>query len=1584
MDSLVQRLVQNPHDQDAILYAHQAGQSDPRSYAMLLEKTGTATSDPALASHWLTEAANVWATTLGDAHRAARALMIAIDRDPTQPTPAERLADLYREKGDTKALAALLERRSKALAPLAQQDPQMRAHVAGIHEELGRLWAAAPLGQPRKAVENYRRALEYDPQSQYAIYELRELFKSQQQWAEAVPYFQMEQDLVEDPARKIALFVDEADVRKSAGDGAGATEALRSARSYDGGQDPALTQQLGSLVLERIQGGERVSDADRAEAADLFVSLAEQYAGEHGLSYSRCAVEAYPSNDRAVQLAMYYAAELGREAEVVVSATAYLEANPGGVMAADAQALVARNGGPVSPAAPAARPRSAAPAAQAPAPALEADPEGAVSLVDEAAAFVKRGKKQEAAAKYREALQIDPANEEAITFLETYLKQTRKYAELRDVLLAAARVSDILDDQRREWLKAVAALCETQLRDVDTAVVALRELVQLDPGDDATRAQLRRILERSGKWDDLASVIQQEADQATDVEIRLALEKELAKLHEVKRKDPIGAGEAWARIAGLTPDDETAIQTAVRLFERGERLDLAAQVIGNNVSSVQDDRAKPALYKKLGELREATGETLAAGEAYADGAGASSDPQLWEAAERCFASAEAWDQAATAADARAQLAASDSEKARLFAQEADYLVKAGDDSSAVLRLEQAAELDPKSQDLADRLEGNYEAAERFGDLAAYLLKRAAKVPDKALRISLRKRAATLHRETLTDEVGAREALKLVLEDGDDVEALSALADDAEVSGDLQDAVDLLRRLAKATPEPAEQAKITLREAGILAEGLNDPDAAIERYEAILAKLDPKSEASLERIAALHEQKGDAKGTADALERHLKIAATRETKLDLARRLATLYEGTLDDPKAAMRALDVVRELDPEDFDAVQRLSDLAEKAEEWPIYAKHLAALLEVEGDEDEVSRMTRRLAEVLHEKCGKGDEAMAALAAVADDGDGPCREDYVKLGDELGWKGIVAQKLVEWFEAAPVGAERHEALRGAFGRFVEIGRNGDAAAVGKELARTRGATPEICERLETIATELKDLDALGAAHDLLVQDLSGPSRAEEMVRQAEVLVKAGVDPAEAIQHGEQALTSVAPDEVGALLERLGALAAAPGHVVDIYERQVGRCKAPADRLRALARAAQVAADKEALDRARGFFDIALGGGVQEETLEALEGVARDGDAARGEQKLRRILAEALAAGGQGSRDGGRTRSALLRRAAMLAFRDLEDTERAFGWLREALVTHVDDSGLDALEQLADEVGAPARASEVLGKALEEVFDGPLVRKLLARRASIRRDKLEDRRGAAEDLKRLHDLSPGDAEVMDQLSALYVELEDYRGMVQLYEDQILRGRDAGLRVDLARKVARLWEEQLRDPREAADAWRRVLRMKSGDPEATEGLERAKQNMLSAPKDEPSRAPAPAQKAPTEAKAATPAPPRSAPPPPSSRSAAPPPAAAVDDVDGDEAQEHPTIPPAPPSDLEESTITQPHQGLLHSDDADYDPDRTAPGASAGEEAKSERSSDATEVRPLAAEVPADPDSGAEDVDDEDLLVDEDELLEEEPT
>lgn len=1494
MDALVQRLVQNPHDQEAIMYAHRQGQADPRSYAMLLEKVGTATSDPMLASHWLTEAANVWITSLNDAHRAARALMIAIDRDPTQPAPAERLADLYREKGDTKALAALLERRAKSLGPLAQQDPNMRAHVASIHEELGRLWSEAPLTNLGKAIDNYKRAIDYDPSSIYAIYGLREAYKGTEQLREAVPLFAMEQALIEDNERKLALYQDEADVRKTLGDYDGAMATLRNARAIDAA-DPAMKQQLGSLVLDQIRAGSSVDEGYKEEAAGLFVELAEEYPGEHALAYSTCALEISRGHDRAIQLAIYYAEQLGRQEEVARHAASYLQANPDGVMADEAR-RVAGDAKPLS--APVASPQPRGGAAQRPGarpqaaprqmasaqsvqgaatvPAVSAaektiddmqafedssaaGPEHASGMLARAQQLAAKNRKNEAAGVYMEVLKEDPSNPDALAFLQSFLRQTRKYAQLRDVLFTAASTPGGATEARLGYLREVAGLCETQLRDYNGAIQAWQQVVAVDPSDPQPREQLRRLLERAGRWDDLATLLEQEASQTPDLESRISIEKQLAKMHELKRKDPAAAGEAWARIASLTPDDDTAITTAVRFFEKGQRHELAAQVIADNVANVQDAAARGALYKKLGELREQRGDMPAAGEAYAEAAAAAQDAALWESAEKCFVEAQLWERAATAVSERSQLASKPSDKAKLLSVEAQYLTQAGDAEGAIVKLEQATEIAPDNDQYAGELEERLTAAERMEDLASFLLRRADKLPDKALRIVLRKRAAKLQRETLGNADAARESLELVLLDGDDAEALMALADSADERGEPREAVEYLARLAKVASNKKEAAAVALRQARLLAEGLDDTNAAIEQYELVLSELDKRNEDALRAIADLEEKRGNAQGTAAALERHLKIAKAPELQVELAGRLADLYEHQLDDPKNALRVLNIVVAADPDDFDAVQRIAQLAERLEEWPIVAEYLAKLIEVEGDEEEVSRMTRRRAEILKDNLNRGEEALNVLGQIADLGDRPCQTAFVELGDELNQKALVASKLVEWFREAPKGEERDDNLHAAFERFVEVGKDTEAADVAKELARLRAIRPEIADRLEQVSIRLKDLDALELAHELLVKELTGPARAEEMVRQAEIHVQAGVDPVEALQHGEQALTSVPPDEVEPLLERLAMLAQGPAQIMDLYERQVARCKAPADRLRALARAAQVAAEQGSLERARAFYDLALAGGVQDETIEMLAGMAGETDQARSDTSLRRTLAEALAAGGQGSRDGGRTRSALLRRAAVMISKELGDHDRAFEWVGDALVTHVDEAGLDTLEDLAASVGDLKRAEQVLARALAEVFDGPLVRKLLARRATLRAERLDDKRGAAEDLKRLHDLAPSDAEVMDKLSALYTDLQDFRGMVQLYEDQILRGRDPAGRAELARKVARLWEERLGDPREAADAWRRVLRMKSGDPEATAGLERAKSNMLKRPSPEGSIPPPAAPPEPTTEEAPPPPP-----------------------------------------------------------------------------------------------------------------------------
>ncbi|HXN34180.1 MAG TPA: hypothetical protein VN894_20100, partial [Polyangiaceae bacterium] len=311
VDSLVQRLVANPHDEEALSNAHQAGASDPRSYALLLERVGAETRDPGYASHWLSEAANVWSTTLGDAHRAARVLMQAIDRDPTQRTAADRLGQLYRDKGDVNGLVALLERRAKALAPLSGQNGEIRSELVAMHEELGRLWGES-LQQPKKAAEHFRRASDLNPSRAQAGRAPPETHPPVGHRSAVVQREEPEPALERDPVRQLAILREQAAALRTAGDLAGASQALARARQIDE-RDATLQQEYGALIVERLAAGEAVPAAERTMGSELLVGLAEVYDGEHGLAYSAGALEIDPGHDRALQLYAYYARDLQRE-----------------------------------------------------------------------------------------------------------------------------------------------------------------------------------------------------------------------------------------------------------------------------------------------------------------------------------------------------------------------------------------------------------------------------------------------------------------------------------------------------------------------------------------------------------------------------------------------------------------------------------------------------------------------------------------------------------------------------------------------------------------------------------------------------------------------------------------------------------------------------------------------------------------------------------------------------------------------------------------------------------------------------------------------------------------------------------------------------------------------------------------------------------------------------------------------------------------------------------------------------------------------------------------------------------------------
>ncbi|MBM4373941.1 MAG: tetratricopeptide repeat protein, partial [Deltaproteobacteria bacterium] len=1532
-ESLVARLVRDPHDADALGQAHLAGQHEPTTYATLLEHVAAGTTDPYFSAHWYSEAANVW-QALGDLAQATRLFAAGVDRDPSNVAAVQVLAQIHRDSGDRRALAEVLERMSQAVRPLLPEQSDLMRPLRDAHEELANLYGGDGLGDAEGALRHWASLVELEPSNAYAIYQAREQYKSRGDFAKALPYFASEKVLVDDPARREALCRDELETSRAAGDAAAVTRVLRELMGLRP-DETMLGYELACAVLERLDAGSTVTAEDRADASRVMLQYAEGYDGENGLGYATSALKAAPGDDRALQLADYYAESLGRQAELVERYRAYLAENPAGYMAQRARDLLAVIGDVALPPVPADSPAvadavaqaasvathegvvaaneadggasaldiaandvelvagdavadvtaaaefstldphegqasveplrlsdapqppgaepqvdpySAAPdgslphaasgdAAPVEAPPIEPPPPPAPtpSLPPNALEDARRAAEAKQTLKalelYRRVLAVMPAQPEALTFVEETLRLQRRFEELCDVLTAAARDASQPLESRKSELADVAGIAESKLKNLDRAIETWRLVLQLDRSDRQARDRLLGLFEKQKRWDELAPMLEQQAMNAEDLGEKVAFERRLAEIHEKERNDVAAAAETWLRVLALAPGDPEALERAVSLYESLGQHAAAHQALEHALPSASaEDR--PRLLGRSAELKAALGDLTGAAERHLEVAGLTGDAASTSKALELLRQLGRYADCARLLEKRATTAEG-SERAAVVAEAAEAHRLAGDPAMALLNLQEASLLAPDNDDYASQVLGALEAEGRTGDLVTFVLARAEKISDRAKRAEERHRAAS-YQLGMGDEAAARATLEHILADGENLGALQILFQLAERAQDHVDAAARGAQIVEHT-EGADRLAYAVRVAQLLADGVGDLAASAAMYRRVLEEFDPSNAYAMHALADVEERQGNHAASVAALEKLFGaldgVDGMGERRVEIAQKLVSLFEEKLEDARGAARWLELLHGLDEEDFDVVARLARVYRALEEWEKAATFLTKLVEVEGDEDEASRLTIELATLFIERLDRPDEALSALEKLADVGDRACRDAHAELGLRLGRKAQVATKLRDW-HAASQGPERPAAMRRAFELFAEDGRAAEARAVALELLRSRQADEDLVRRLEGIALELHDLEALAAVHELTARNLTGVPRAEVLVHQAEQLVQVGVDPTEALQHGEMALNAVEPAEASPLLQRLANLLLQPAQVVDLYERQVLRCKRPQDRLEALVRAATAAAERGALDRAREFLGNVLSGGVQESTLVAIEQSARDVDALHGgEPRVLRLFIESLAAGGQGSRDGGRTRAAFLRRAAEHARADLRDLDLAFGWLAEAIVVHVEDATLELLDALAADTGEPRRLEGALNHALEQVTDGPVVRKLLRKRAELRSSVLGDRRGASGDLKRLHELSPGDQDLTKELSDLLTELGDHRGMIELYEDQILRGRQPNVRAELARKVAILWEESLGDAREAADAWRRVLRMKAGDKEAMAGLERCKTGKL---------------------------------------------------------------------------------------------------------------------------------------------------------
>ncbi|MEM1030167.1 MAG: tetratricopeptide repeat protein [Myxococcota bacterium] len=203
----------------------------------------------------------------------------------------------------------------------------------------------------------------------------------------------------------------------------------------------------------------------------------------------------------------------------------------------------------------------------------------------------------------------------------------------------------------------------------------------------------------------------------------------------------------------------------------------------------------------------------------------------------------------------------------------------------------------------------------------------------------------------------------------------------------------------------------------------------------------------------------------------------------------------------------------------------------------------------------------------------------------------------------------------------------------------------------------------------------------------------------------------------------------------------------------------------------------------------------------------------------------------------GDARVALMVEMAKLAAERLNKGTEAIRLFKEVLVFDPGAEGvLDQLERQAERQKDYATVAHVLERRIEAADDVKSQLALLQKLGVLYSDKVEDREKSNEAWRRVLELSPGhkralrvlrqayvDAEDWDGLQDLYLQQEDFEGLADFLSTTADRTDDAGIKVALSFRAARVYEDQIGTPERAARSYERILAAEKGNVEAAERL-----------------------------------------------------------------------------------------------------------------------------------------------------------------
>lgn len=584
--------------------------------------------------------------------------------------------------------------------------------------------------------------------------------------------------------------------------------------------------------------------------------------------------------------------------------------------------------------------------------------------------------RREAREAYAAALELDGQNITYLKALERSDAQSKSWDALDNILERSANAVASDTRHRAALIVERARLVESRKGDSRTATELYNEALGFDPRAPAALEALKRLHYTHQRWRDLTFVLQREAEQATDPNVRAMAYYRMGRVL-TDRLGHVDEGlSAFERAASEVPNEPMVLEELSRLYELGKRWEQLATVLERLVEGARSDAERIGILHRIGQLAEERLNDEARAITWFSRALALDPTYLpgLQALGKIYTRRQQWAELINMHLAEAGATADAARKASSHARVAGiFEERLGNIEHATAHHARALGLLPGYSSSFKALSRIYQEAGKWRELIELFERAVDEAKDVETKITYLFKIGRVHEDALGSPANALSAYRRVLEVAPDhVGGIHAAQRAAERALRYKDLVWALELEAEKVSDKRQAVVLYHRAGEVLEDSLGDVDGALVRFKRV-AELDKTYQPALSSLGRLYYSAGRWEDLLDTYKRELEVAPKGNPSAALLYKMGELSEERIGRDDDAVNFYRRAIDADPFHRPALHALERKLSERGQWGELVKLIELELSGLKEPAERARSAFHLGEVYENRLAQPDKALAA-----------------------------------------------------------------------------------------------------------------------------------------------------------------------------------------------------------------------------------------------------------------------------------------------------------------------------------------------------------------------------------------------------------------------------------------------------------------------------------------------------------------------------------------------------------------------------------------------------------------------------------